>query len=186
MTRLTLAARNLLVQVPEVQALREMGRIGRGATWPDGWIFDSRPYATIEQYSRKALVVISYAGTWMAPNEHNSAHFHRLYVDIWASPTRLPDGTPEREDADMLIETVWEALSTHLHTVNRDVPSDGSVSPLLGLPGHPRVWGTAEEIEARTGVVVLGSQQLGEPDLSDVRDGNGARMGRYVIGVQTI
>lgn len=188
MTRLTLAARNLLVQVPEVQALVASGRIGRSQTWIDGWIFDSKPYTTIEKYSNKALIVITHGGSWQPLNEHNTSRFPRLFVDIWASPTRLEDGTPQRDDADLLIETVWHALFPYLHTVDLGVAGTqkDAVRPWEGRRGYPRVWGTAVEIAARTGVTVLGSQQLGEPELSDVRDGNGARMGRYSLGIHHI
>jgi hypothetical protein len=183
-TRLTLDLRNLLVQTPEVLDYLEAKIIGRGQAFTDGWIFDSVPYTTIEKKSHQALIVITQDGTWQAPNEHNNMRFVRVLVDVWASPTRKADGSVQTHDADYLIEEIMKSLWPYLHTVNMDVAPDAPV--VLGQPGKPRIWGTAAQIEARTGSLVLASQSLGEPQFSDVRDGNGARMGRYAFGVSTV
>jgi len=185
MTRLTLAARNLLVQTPEVQARVADKTIGRGTVngFSDGWVFDTTPYANIEKKSHQAFIVVAFDGTWQAPNEHNTARFPRMVVDVWASPTRKPDGTVQVNDADYLIEEIMDDLRPYLHTVNVDVAPDAPA--WMGTPGQPRIWGTAAEIANRTGVLVMYSQALGEPTFSDVKDGNGARMGRYSFGVST-
>lgn len=188
MSRLTLDCRNMLVQTPEFQARLADKTIGRGQAFNDGWCFDSYPYANIEKKSHQALVVITDAGTWQEPNAHNSQRFPRINVDIWASPTRMPDGSPKTNDADFLIEDIAKEFMRYLHTVNLDVPGDQDepVLPYLGKPGQPRMWGTATQIEARTGSFVFGSQSLDQPIFSDVRDGNGARMGRYSFGISTL
>lgn len=190
MTRLTLGARNLLVQAPEVKALISAGVLGGGAafsTWKDGWVFADQPYANIESRSHMALVVISDGGGWQGPDPAGTSRFPRLLVDIWASPTRhVSDHTSVKiQDADILIEDVFAALRPYLHTVNLGVPGspDHSLTTWQGVPGSPRVWGTAAQIVGRTGVTVLSSEQQGEPNFSDVRDGNGARMGRYAFGL---
>lgn len=183
MTRLTLDLRNLLVQTPEILAYVANKTIGKGLAFTDGWVFDTMPYANIEKKSHQALIVITHDGTWQAPNEHNNMRFPRIVVDIWASPTRKADGSPVMHDADDLIEEIMDSIRPYLHTVNVDVPPDAS--PFMGTPGHPRIWGTAEQIAARTGSLVMASQSLGEPQFSDVKDGNGARMGRYQFGVST-
>lgn len=188
MTRLILNARNMLVQVPEVLALIEARQIGRGKAFSDGWIFANTPHANIEAKSYQALVVLTFGGTWQEPNGHNTARFPRMYVDVWASPTRKADGTPERADADYLIEDVMAAMLPYLHTVDAGVPGSADhdpTLPFLGRPGQPRMWGTAAQIASRTGSLVMSSELLGEPEFSDVRDGNGARMGRYSFGVHT-
>lgn len=190
MINLALAARNLLVQTPQVKALVAAGLIGGGPryqTWKDGWIFADLPYATIEKRSHMALVVLSDGGSWSEPSTYNSGRFPRLLCDIWASPTRT-DGDPssvKSPDADDLIVQVYDALQPYLHLLNSGVPSD-STQAFLGRPGYPRYWGTATEIATRTGALILGSNLLSEPVFSDVRDGNGARMARYPFGVSTI
>ena len=163
-------------------------RIGKGNAFVDGWVFDTMPYANIEKKSHQALIVITHDGTWQSPNEHNTARFVRINVDIWASPTRQADGTVIRNDADDLIEEVMEAIRPYLHTVNPSVPGNSTTDPVLpylGKPGQPRIWGTASQIAAGTGVLVIGSQALNEPTFNDVKDGNGARMARYSFGVAT-
>lgn len=188
MTRLTLAARNLVVQAPEVKALIAAKQIGSSKTWSDGWVFDDKPYITIEKYSHQALLVITDANGWQEPNDHNTARFPKINVDIWASPTRNADKSVVTHDADRLIEDVFDAIYPYLHTIQPSVPGNASLDPTrsyLGRPGFPRFWGTAEEIEARTGVLVISSKLLGEPSFFDVEDGNGARMGRYTFGLQT-
>lgn len=188
MTRLTLALRNTLVQTPEVQAMVADGRIGRGTTWTDGWIFSDKPHANIEKKSYSSLTVITEA-TWQSRNAHNTSRFPLLLIDIWASPTRRTDGSVLREDADNLIEDVFSAYFPYVHTVNMSVPGNADLDPTLpylGRPGSPRFWGTAEQIADHTGSLVIAAEHVGGPDFSDVRDGNGARMARYQIGVQTI
>lgn len=184
MTRLTLDLRNLLVQTPEIQTFISDKVIGRGSTaFTDGFVFDSTPFTNIEKKSHQAFIVIAHDGTWQAPNAHNNMRFPRIVVDVWASPTRKADGTPATTDADLLIEEVMAGIWPYLHTVNMDVPPDAPA--ILGEPGKPRIWGTAGQIATRTGSLVMASQSLGEPTFTDVRDGNGARMGRYAFGVST-
>lgn len=177
------------MQVPEVKALVRAGTIGRSTLWPEGWIFDSQPFGvTIEKYSAKAMIVVADGSGWMSPNEHNTARFPQIFVDIWASPRRKDDGSAADYSADTRIEEIFDAIRPYLHTVNMSVPGNPTTAPTLpylGRPGSPRFWGTPEQIQARTGALVISSQQLGEPDFSDVRDGNGARMGRYRFGIQT-
>lgn len=178
MTRLTLGVRNFLVQTPEVKTLIAAGLIGGGpkfTTWKDGWLFADYPYATIETRSHMALVVFSDGGGWQAPNTHNTGRFSRLLVDVWASPTRDSANTlsVKVQDADLLIETVMDAMRPYLHTLLTPFPTSANVW----------LWGTTVEVSTHTGVYVLSSEQLGEPVFSDVREGNGARMGRYTFGV---
>lgn len=174
MTRLTLAARNKIVQIPAVQDLVSAGKIGKSATWTSGWIFDSRPQVEIETSSAKCMVVVADDGTWLPPNAHNTEKFLAMFVDVWASPTRNTDGSQRTPDAEFLIETVFEALLPELHTVHP-----------AGPDGEIRWWGTASQIENRTGLPVFYSQKLTEIEFSPVEDGNGAVMGRVRFGVAT-
>lgn len=188
MSRLTLDLRNLLVQTPEVHAFIAAKTIGKGTTaFTDGFIFDTTQFTNVEKKSNQAFIVIAHDGTWQAPNAHNNMRFPRIVVDIWASPARKPDGTPiSTQTADYLIEEVMAGIWKYLHTVNMDVPPMEDLDyAFLGTPGKPRIWGTAAQIANRTGSLVMASQSLGEPQFSDVKDGNGARMGRYAFGVST-
>jgi hypothetical protein len=188
MTRLTVAARNLAAIIPGIQSKVADGSIGSDSVWTDGWIFSDKPYANIEKKSHTALIVISPGGNWQAPNQYNTSRFPLMYIDIWASPTRGTNFSPVRPDADTLIEEVFDVLFPYFHTVNQDVPGIASDPdlPYLGKPGFPRVWGTADEISSRTGVTIVGSQLLLEPEFADVEDGNGARFARFSFGVQTV
>ncbi len=177
MTTLTYAARNLLAQDTAVTAL-----LGRSTKW-DTWIFADQPFVKLEN-TQRVLIVITEQGQWQAPNPHNTARFPRMVVDIWADPTRNEDHSVQKYDADDKIEAVQKVIDRHFHTVNLDVDSQDPA--YLGVKGMPRIWGNAEEIEERTGLVVTGSQRLDGPDLSDISNGNGGRMGRLVYGVATI
>lgn len=178
----------MLVSLPEIQALVASRKIGRGQTFPEGFIFFDNPHATVEKLSHRALIVVTYGGPWQAPNAHNTVRFLRVNVDVWASPTRATDGGVQIPDADDLIEEVAAAFLPYMHTVNVDVPgrAQDAADAVLGTRGLPRVWGTPTQVSTRSGTVVLSSELLGFPEFSDVRDGNGARMARYVFGVSTI
>jgi hypothetical protein len=181
----TLAARNTIVQIPDVQDMVASGQIGKSTNWMDGWVFDTRPYAAIEKWSNKALLVVSDSGTWQTPNPHNTNRFPAIYIDVWASPTRNDDGSVKMDDAEDLIEKIMAALMPVFHTVNVDVPgrTGAPLVPYLGRPGYVRRWGTAAEIASGKGVQVLHSELLGEPVYSPVEDGNGALMSRCRFGL---
>jgi hypothetical protein len=177
MTQLSLDARNLLALDVELRGL-----LGRSKTF-DTWIFDQKPRVTLEG-TQRVLVVLNEDGVHDQMNAHNTMQFPRLLVDVWADPSRLPDGSVQQDDADDKIKNVTKLLDRHFHTVNLDVPP--GTNDLYGLPGYPRVWGTATQIKSVSGSVVLGSRRLSGPDFSDVQDGNGARMARLVYAVNTI
>jgi hypothetical protein len=183
-TKLTLGLRNHLVQTPAATALRNSGLLGRSQTWQDGWIFTDVPFTTIEKYSAKALVVITEAPGG-SPSMNNTSRFRRLNFDVWASPTRLADGSPAKRDADLHIEEVIDAFRPYLHTIDPGVPglSQDPFIAYMGQPGQARMWGTAPQVAAGAGVLVMSCEITGEPDFSDVRDGNGARMGRIPLEV---
>ena len=165
MTSLSLAARNLLGQDPALKAL-----LGRSASWST-WVFDETPYARFEGTS-KCLIVVNEEGTWTFPNEHNSMRFPKLIIDVWADPTRNPDKSVKVQDAKTKIEDIGKHLNRHFHLVDGGTPT-----------GMPFVWGTAEEIAAKSGVVITGSQRLNGPEYSPVTDSQGSIMGRYEFGV---
>ena len=169
MTSLSLAARNYLAQDPELRAL-----LGRSQSW-DTWIFDTKPVGVRIENTSRCMIVINEDGTWAARNEHNTLRFPRLQVDIWADPTRNSDGSVQVYDASDKIERIAKVLDKHLHLTD----------PGTSM-GMPYIWGTAEEISSKTGVVIAGSHHREGPSLSDVRDTDGTLMGRLVYGVNVL
>lgn len=168
MTDLTLAARNLLAQDHQLRKL-----LGRSASW-DTWVFSEEPFANFEG-SGKCLIVINENGTWTAPNAHNTLSFPKLTVDVWADPTRNPDKSVRVQDAKAKIVDIGKLLSRHFHLVDMGTRT-----------GMPYIWGTAEEIANKTGVVISGSQFLNGPTFAQVRDAQGAWMGSFDYGVNVL
>lgn len=164
MSKLAYAARNLLVQKSSVTALLGSDELGP-------WIFVNQPEATIEN-TGEVMVVIYTEGGWGA-NDHNTARFPVLIVDIWADPTRHSDNSVRRKDADLKIEEVYLAIDKFLHLVNKSQPGGSAV-----------VWGTASEIANKTGVRIVESARQNEPSLSPAFDNEGALMGRVRYNVQ--
>lgn len=170
MTELSLAARNFLAQDERVTSL-----LGRSASW-DTWIFSEVPYAKIEN-TQRCLVVISEGPPWTDMNPHNRLYFPTLRVDIWADPTRNPsDNSVRIEDAkDKAIE-VMRAIDWSMHLVDPGRPSDGM----------PYMWGTAEQISQKTGIVVTGSFKDSGPEFSPIKDSPGSWMARVVYAVNQL
>lgn len=168
MTALSMAARNLLAQDADLRPL-----LGRSVSW-DTWIFSDDPVGVHIENTQKCLIVITENGTHAAPNEHNNARFPKLFVDIWADPTRNADLSVKKKDAKDKIEIILKQINKSLHTVHLSRPA-----------GELIIWGTAEQIATKTGVPILGSKFLTGPDYSPVRDSEGSFMGRVTYGVNT-
>ena len=169
MTSLSLAARNYLAQDPELRAL-----LGRSQSW-DTWIFDTKPVGVRIENTSRCMIVINESGTWTTRNEHNTMRFPQLQVDIWADPTRNSDLSVQVYDASDKIERIAKVLDKHLHLTD-----PGTVL------GRPYVWGTAEQVLAKTGVVIAGCFHRDGPTISDVRETDGTLMGRLVYGVNVL
>lgn len=169
MTQLSLGIRNLLAQDSELKAL-----LGRSQSW-DTWIFSDDPVGVKVENTQKSLIVVTENGTWTAPNGHNTERFPRVFVDVWSDPTRNANLGVKVFDAKDKIEAIVKVVNKHLHTVNLSNPQ-----------GMPYIWGTAEQIADKTGVVVAGSQQLEGPDYSPIRDSTGSFMGRVTYGVNVV
>jgi hypothetical protein len=174
MTQLTLDARNFLAQDPDLRAL-----LGRSVNWPT-WVFDSKPYGKLEG-SQSSLIVINEAGNWQPRNEHNSQTFPRLRVDIWSDPTRNENGSVKVHDADDKILDIRKILDRHLHLRHNSITTEDP--DWWGTPGSSHFWGTAEQVANKTGTLVIGSSELGGPDLVNVTETEGARMGTLFYGV---
>lgn len=166
MTQLVYAARNWLAQQPSVTSLLGVDELG------DPMIYANRPEATIEN-TGSAMVVLTVEGGW-GSNQHNDARFPVLTVDIWADPTRNPDKSVKRQDADLKVEAVYKAIDKFLHLTHASTPGGGSV-----------IWGTEEQVENKTGVRIISSVRDNEPDIRPAIDDQGALIGivRYNISI---
>lgn len=166
MTDLSLAVRNLLAQDTGLTAL-----LGKSQSWPT-WIFDERPVNVKVENTGKCLIVINEGPQWTEPNQHNTMKFPTILVDIWADPTRNTDKSVKMFDATKKIEDIQDFVDKHLHLVD---PGDAS--------GNPRIWGTAQQIATKTGVIVTGSFRRSGPEFSPIRDAEDAYMGRLIYGI---
>jgi hypothetical protein len=176
MSALSLAAVRLLLQDPDVLALvgtdRDLGP----------WIADQKPFFIIEN-SQTVGIVINEADEWDAPNTYNSQQFPRLQVDIWADSSRNRDGSVAKRDADDKIARVQAAIEVHFHTKNLDVPPGAPA--WWGPVGQMRMWGSAQQIQQRTGVPILGSSRQVGTLTSDIADVEAGRMRRLRYGLNT-
>lgn len=163
MTQLVYAATDFLLNQPSVTSLVGENDIGF-------WIFANTPYATIEN-TGKAMVVLTVTNGWGA-NEHNTARFPTLNVDIWADPTRHPDRSVAEQDADVKVEEVYKAIDKFFHLVNASLPGGASV-----------MWGTPEQIATRTGVRINSSSRVNEPEISPALNDDGALIARIRYNV---
>ena len=166
MTQLVYAVANYLASQPSVTELVGVDDLG------DPMIYANRPEATIENTQTSMIVVTSTEG-WGA-NDHNTARFPVLVIDIWSDPTRNDNLTVRQKDADLKIEAVYKAVDKFLHRVHNSEPGGVSV-----------MWGTQEQISTRTGLRIISSSRQNEPDLRPAFNDEGAMMGsiRYHVTI---
>ena len=173
MTTLTLAVRNELARIPGLTAL-----LAKSESW-DTWIFEDRPQKAAIENTQKCMIVVSLGSPWASANEHNTLRFPSIYVDIWADPTRdltKPDRPVKIYDAKDKIEAIFPFVDKFLHRTD-----SGTVA------GNVLIWGTAEQVANKTGVVVAGSHRMsGDIDISPVQDSLGTLMGRVTYGLNLL
>lgn len=150
---------------PIIQSMVLEPYIGVDDAWVNGWIFDSDLQVRIENTQRCAIV-ISYGGGWSSPLDGNTAHFPIATVDIWADPTRKSDNSVAMDDAKYKCFAIHAAVYQALHLSEHQ--------PLTG--GQVIYFNQTR---------VTSSELLGEPALSWVTDGNGARMLRANYAIST-
>jgi hypothetical protein len=155
MTKLVYAVRNMLVQHTEVTSLLGIDDLD------DPMIYAYSPEATIEN-TGKSMIVINVESGWGA-NDHNTARFPTLVIDIWSDPTRNADLSVQKKDASLKAEAVYEAIDKLLHLVDKSVPGGGAV-----------YWGTATEIANKTGIRINSSARQNEPMERPAFDNQGA------------
>lgn len=167
MTRLSLAVRNTLAQDPR---FLEAG-VAKSASW-DVWIFDEKPVLARFEGNGKCLIVINEGAPFTPPNGHNTLSFPSLIVDIWADPDRNPDKTVLRDNAKDKIEVISKIVDSHLHRVDPG-----------GVDGGYIIWGTAAQIQSKTGVLVTESKKLDVSEYTPIKDTESAWMRRSTYGV---
>lgn len=166
MTTLSLGARNMLIQDAPLTAL-----LGKSASWTS-WIFDQKPVNVKVEGTSRCLVVINEGRPWTSPNGHNTMRFPTLVVDIWADPTRNADKSVKFWDSTTKIETIQKELDRLLHLIDPSTPD-----------GMPRMWGTAAQVAARTGVVIAECKRASGPEITPIRDSDGSLMGKLTYNV---
>jgi hypothetical protein len=159
----TVDLREYLVSRPEVKALVTAGLIASDSDMPEGYIFEGKPLKKVERLSHKAIVVITSHETTRPPAPGSGWDFPKIYIDIWASPSRLSDGQVETPDADDLIRDIYKVLRPLIHITNRSPNNDDYFN-----------W---------DGTIIATSEIVDGPRLFDVSNGNGARMGRIEIEI---
>lgn len=161
--RISTKLRNFITTLPVIQQMVSDGKIGSDTVMPEGYIFEGKPYVTVEKLNKSAILVVSSVDSWEPPLRERSLEYPRVDLDIWASPTRDANGGVQEYDADDLIDEIYMALKPYIHIVHRSKENGGIFD-----------W---------NGAFIVSSEVIDGPIYRDVRDGNGARMARISIGV---
>jgi hypothetical protein len=128
-----LAARRFLAAIPACRAV--LGPSGAD-TESTVWLFTRSMSVVVEGTSRCAAV-LSVAGPWARPNEHNTARFPRLQLEIFADPSRS-GGAITTRDAEARAWAAWDPFDKVLHRPRGFSEMWGAKDSDLGL----RVWGS--------------------------------------------
>lgn len=141
-----LAARRHLASLASVRAvLGPTGADSEGSVW----LFTNELGVVVEGSGRVAAVV-SVAGAWARPNNHNTAKFPRLRLELIADSSRS-NGIVVRRDAESRLWAAWEPFNFDLHR------------PI----GFESLWG---QTDSDPGLRVWGLQLLSHPDIYDIPD----------------
>lgn len=177
MTNLSLAATNFLLQIPELlPLLGESSVVGP-------WIFDEAPARKVSS-TGKSMIVVNEGNPYTEMELRKTALYPTLVVDIWSDSTRASDKSFAVSDSTEKIEEISRIVLKHLHFANPSVTTDDP--DYYGIPRYPRVLGTAEEIETRTGVTVLDSLcDDGGVIISPVENAEGSERGRLTFNMTT-
>lgn len=146
-----------------VQALVTAGLIGTDAVYPQGWIFQRTHNAPtsyrIVEGTGKACIVVSDRSSWAGPNQHNTARFPALLVEVFADCSRNTKGAVAADDADRRCKQVFNSVDPLFHdAANRD---------------H----------EWPLGIRVISSLRWAELSIDDVPDGDGSVRGTAIYSV---
>lgn len=170
MTKLSLAARNLLAQDTDLRAL-----VGHDSVWTDGWIFDQTNQNVTVENSQTCMIVCNEVAPWTASNNYSTQRFPTLRVDIWADPQRNANNSVYIDDTQDKIMAIFYILQKYFHTVDMTYGT-----------GNMIYWGTEDEISSMTGVPIFGSQHMSGPSFQPIEDGNGGQMSSFSWGINSI
>jgi hypothetical protein len=161
-TDLAVAAHRMLSAVPGV--IGALGSSSFGS--PVGvWLF-VRELQVVVEGSGQAAAVLREEGAWNRPNQHNTARFPRLSVEIFADSSRDATGAISRQDAEPRARIVWKQFQTVLHRVS----------------GFSEVWGRTSD---DPGLRVWGSQLMSSPEVYQVNDWDGGVRLQAHFGLNT-
>lgn len=86
-------------------------------SYPDGtpYLFQHRLWTEMEN-SQSTAAVLMRDGGWTGPNQHNSLHFPRLTMDIWADPLRdAGNNVTDPGEVYRRINRAFKVIDRHLH-----------------------------------------------------------------------
>lgn len=152
-TDLAVAVHRMLMAVPGV--VDALGS-SDGPDFAGVWLF-VRELQVVVEGSGKAAAVIREEGAWARPNDHNTARFPRLSLEIFADSTRDPvTGRVVTRDAEPRARAVWERFNPIFHRVT----------------GFSEIWGSTD---TDPGMRVWGSRLMSLPDVYDISDWDGGK-----------
>lgn len=146
------------------QDLVSAGLVGTDSVYPAGWVFQRTrrapaTYRNVEG-TGKACVVLSDRTSWAGPNQHNTARFPTLLVEVFADASRDSQGNVVADDADRRCKQVWDGLDRIFH----DAANVSHVWPL--------------------GLKIFSCVRWTELSIDDVPDGDGSVRGTAYYAVQ--
>jgi hypothetical protein len=130
------------------------------------WLFVRELQTDQVEGSGKAAAVLREEGAWARPNQHNTARFPRLSLEIFADASRDMNGAVVRRDAEQRARAVWERFDAVLHRVD----------------GFSEIWGSTS---SDPGIRVWGSQLMSLPDVYDINDWVGGKRLQCHYGLNT-
>lgn len=81
----------------------------------DPWLFQRKLWARVEGSGSTAAFLDTF-GAWAAANQHNTARFPRLALEIWADPLRDAGGNvTEPGEVALRLNAAWKAFDARLH-----------------------------------------------------------------------
>ncbi len=122
----------------------------------------ARDFGGLNMETRDDVALVTTdAGPWGSANEHNTAEFRRLGIQVWAGPIRGDDGVSIVEDNETHRRAykVYKLVDRYLHRV----------------AGGDQWWGS---------IRCVSSRRFGGYDDYKTPDGNGVVIGTQMYGVE--
>lgn len=147
------AAATYLLSIPEIVAL-----VGTVDGEP---LILQRDFPVNMEIRDDVAIVTTDAGPWGTANDHNTAEFRRLGIQIWAGPIRAADDVSIVEENETFRRAykVYKVVDKYLHRVS----------------GEYQWWGS---------IRCVSSRRFGGYDDYQTPDGNGVVVGTQLYGVE--